>query len=208
MLQFELTKKNAGVTIWGDTWELRAVYEFIHKIIDENPSLKDKESFVLSLAYEIRHAFDGMRKKDVRERSEDACPIYGFEVLWPEFVAQIGILRASMAFIPSNKNDQSIMFSLEYLVEIASQAAMPGSYNQIMYEMTRIGIAHEHVHKVIESRCKYFVGLSTRERLKKLPMILASLDPLYRFHAQVWENNGIKGVIPPSEFLNNSGEVD
>lgn len=143
MLQFELTKKNAGVIIWGDTWTLHEVYDFIHKINDNSPIIKNKESFVLSLAYEIRHAFDGMRKKDVRERFEDKCPIYGFEVLWPELVAQIGLLRASMSFVPCNRSDQAIMYELENLIEMAATKALPGSHEQVTYEMGRIGLRTE-----------------------------------------------------------------
>jgi hypothetical protein len=34
MLEFGLTKRHAGMVIWGDTWALRAVHGLVLKVID------------------------------------------------------------------------------------------------------------------------------------------------------------------------------
>jgi len=42
-----------------------------------------------------------------------------------------------------------------------------------------LGLAQSHVEKVINSRCRYFIDLPPKERLKMLPAVLESLDPMY-----------------------------
>lgn len=200
MLEFELTKKNAGIVLWGDTWALHAVHDLVHKINEASPIIKNKEGYMLGLAYDVRKAFEGMRRKDVRVRFEDKCPIYGVEIMWPVLIAQVGLLRASMGFVPTGRLDQAIMFELEHLVETAATSAFSDNADQIMYEMNRIGSAQDHAETVLDSRSQYFISLAPKERLKQFPMLLASFDPMYSYVAEIWAQNGVKNVIPVSAF--------
>ena len=200
MLQFDLTKRRAGLVLWGDTWSLHAVHDLVHKVNEESPLVRDKEGFLLGLAYDVRKAFEGQREKAVRERFEDKCPIYGVEILWPVIAAQVAMLRASMAFIPTDRMDQSVMYELEHLIERAVRELSPAGAEQILEQIWRIGQGQAHVETVIDSRCGYFVSLPPRQRVAQLAMVLASLDPMYGFHATMAVRSGVSGVIPPESF--------
>ena len=51
MFRFELTPNNGGIVFWGDSASMNELYEFIHYIVDESPLIKNKEGFMLALAY-------------------------------------------------------------------------------------------------------------------------------------------------------------
>ena len=59
MLQFDLTKRHAGIVLWGDTWSLRADHDLVHKVNEESPVVQNKEGFLLGLAYDVRKAYEG-----------------------------------------------------------------------------------------------------------------------------------------------------
>ncbi len=200
MLEFKLTPKHAGVVIWGDIWALHRVHELIHKINENSPIIENKEGFFLGLAYDFRKAYEGQRKKDKREFFEDSCHIYGVDILWPVLVSQVGLMRASMAFMPTTRQDQSIAYELEWLIESAAREALPGREEQIMELMHRIGEAQSHVEEVIDSRCHYFIDLPPNNRLKMLPKVLESLDPMFEFMGGRSFTAGRTTAIPHAAF--------
>ncbi|CAH2934444.1 MAG: hypothetical protein CPSOU_6551 [uncultured Paraburkholderia sp.] len=159
------------------------MHELVHKVNEESPAIRDKEGFMLGLAYDVRKAYEGQRETAVREYFDDRCPIYGVQVLWPAIIANVALLRAAMAFIPTDRKDQSVMYALEHLVEQALRAALPTGAEQILEQMRRIEPS-THIDDVIDSRCGYFVSLPPKQRLAQLATVLASLDPMHGFHAQ------------------------
>ncbi|WP_436252770.1 DUF6904 family protein [Pseudomonas chlororaphis] len=79
-MQHSIRKSNAGLVLWGDIYELKALWTFIHRVIEESALLKIEDPLLSGLAYEVRHAFDGMRRKDTRKwYGDDPTPIYGFD---------------------------------------------------------------------------------------------------------------------------------
>lgn len=181
MLEFNLTRKHAGVEIWGDTWALRQVHELIHRVNEESPLIENKEGLFLGLAYDIRKAYEGQRETATRAHFEDTCPIYGVQILWPILIAQVGLLRESMAFIPTNRGEQAIVYELEYLIEVAVKKALPGKDDEIMDLMRRIGQNQSHIETVLNSRCLFYINLDPKKRLKMLPEILRSMDHMFDF---------------------------
>jgi len=200
VLQFDLTKRHAGVVLWGDTWSLRAVHDLVHKVNEESPLVQNKEGFLLRLAYDVRKAYEGQREKAVREWFEDKCPIYGVHILWPVLITQVALLRAGMAFIPTDRMDQSVTYELEHLIDRAVREASPAGADEILQQMNRIREAPAHVETVIDSRCGYFVSLPPKQRVPQLAMLLASLDSMYGFHVEMATRNGVEGVIALSSF--------
>lgn len=201
MLEYEITKRHAGIIVWGDTWALRRTRDLIHRVNEESPLIKNKEGFFLGLAYDLRKAVEGQRHKGTRKFFDDACPIYGFEILWPVLIAQVGLLRASLAFVPTSRLEHAIVYELEALIQSAADNAMPGAGEEVIALMHRIGMAQDdHVSKVLDSRCRYFIALGADERLGQLRMVLKSFDPMYAATAPIWVRNGVPGVIPVSEF--------
>lgn len=200
MVEFELTSKHAGIRLWGDTWTLQRIHEVLHKINEQSVVIENKEGFFLGLAYDVRKAYEGQRKKKTKTSFEDKCKIYGVEILWPVLIAQVGLLREAMAFVPTNRNDQIVAYELEYIVECAANKALPGRGEEIMSLMRRIGSSQHHIQKVLDSRCRYFIELPPAKRLRMLPSVLESFDPMFDF----WSKRSLSVVgtdkLSPADF--------
>lgn len=207
MLETKLTRNHAGLTLWGDYAALERLHAFIHRIAEESPSIEDKEGFVLGLAYDVRKAFQGYRNQDYRTYpNDDRCRIYGVEILWPVLLVQVGVLRQAMAFIPTNSLDQAIMFELEHAVEFAVRSTMPITADDVLHRLRRIGAApYAHLDSVLDSRCRYFIGLPAKERLKALPKLMDTFAPMYQILA-TGDATMRPGVIPPSAFVKDDSE--
>ncbi len=205
MLEYRLTPHHAGVALWGDSATLGRLHTLVRHIVEESDYIEDKEGFVLGLAYELRKAYQGQRSQDYRAFSEDdRCPIYGAEVLWPMLLVQVGVLRQAMAFIPTNKLDQAIMFELEHVVESAVRAAMPILADEVIHRMRCIASAsYMHLDSVLDSRCRYFIQLPSKQRLRTLPMLMETFDPMYEYLAETGVSRR-PGVIPPDAFVGNA----
>jgi hypothetical protein len=207
MLEYQLTPHHAGVALWGDFGTLERLHGLIHRIVENSGHIEDKEGFVLGLAYDIRKAYEGQRSQDYRyDYNDDRCRIYGVEILWPVLLVQIGMLRQSMAFIPTNKLDQAIMFELEYVVESAVRAAMPIMAEDVIHRIGFNGSApYRHIHSVLDSRCRYFIKLPVKQRLKVLPELMNTFDPIYAFLSKTGAGPR-PGAIPLSAFTENGEE--
>ena len=186
MLEYKLTPHHAGVALWGDFSTLDRLHRFVHRVVEESNYIEDKEGFVLGLAYDVRKAFQGQRRQDYRGSSEDdRWRIYGVEILWPVLLVQVGVLRQAMAFIPTNKLDHAIMFELEHVVEAAVRAAMPVTADEVIHRTGCIGNApYIHLDTVLDSRCRYFIELPAKQRLKMLPKVMETFDPMYSLFAE------------------------
>ena len=203
MLEYKLTPHHAGVALWGDFFTLDRLHEFIHHVVQESDYIEDKEGFVLGLAYDVRKAFQGQRSQDYRGHSEDdRCRVYGVEILWPILLVQVGVLRQAMAFMPTNKLDHAIMFELEHVVESAVRAAMPITADEVIHRIRCIGSAsYMHLDSVLDSRSRYFIEVPPKQRLKVLPKLMETFDPMYGFLVESG-TRARSGVIPPSVFVN------
>jgi hypothetical protein len=201
VLEFKLTRHHTGLSLWGDYAALQTAHAFIHRVVSESVAIEDKEGFVLGLAYDLRKAFEGQRSKGRRpEPSSRSCAIYGVEILWPVILVQLGVLRHAMAFIPTNRLEQAIVFELEHVVETALRTVAPGRADEIVDCMGRIGSApYAHVDALLDSRCLYFIECPPAKRLAALPNVLESLDPMYAFFADRGSSSR-PGFIPRTAF--------
>lgn len=202
MLEAEVTKKHAGVVLWGDIWVLQALHELLHRVNEESPIIEDKEGFFLGLAYDIRKAYEGQRKKGVRRDLDEKCTIWGVEILWPVLIPQVGMLRASLAFIPNTRRDQALVYELEAVVESAVKSAMPGKVEEIMGLMHSLGMEQAQIKNTIDSRCLFFLAQPPRERMKVLPGVLESMTGMYSFFA----GRNPTGGIPVAAFEKYEGK--
>lgn len=202
MLEYKLTPHHAGIVLWGDFATLHRLHELIHHLVAESRYIEDKEGFVLGLAYDVRQAFQGSRHRDYRDYpNDDRCGVYGVEILWPLILVQVSVLRQAMAGIPTSKLDQAMMFELEYVVESAVRAAVPATADEVIHGMRCAAMApYIHLDTVLDSRCRYFIGLPSRQRLKVLPRLMETFDPMY----QLLANNDMAkrlDAIPPAVFV-------
>lgn len=180
MLHYKLTKYHTGIELWGDPWALRVLRALVHRLCHESPIIYDKEGAVVALAYDLRKAYEGQRLRAQREHLDDTCTIHGVQILWPVIAIQVGLLRASMAFVPHGRGDQALMYELESVVEAAIKELLPAKCDEVMSEIARIGAAQgKHIESVLNSRCLYFLSLQPAKRKAALLPLLASMDPMY-----------------------------
>ncbi|MDM4564921.1 hypothetical protein QTO98_32580, partial [Klebsiella oxytoca] len=62
----------------------------------------------------------------------DTYKLYGVELLWPLVLVQSSILRNSMGYIQTDKNQLSVMYAFEYLIESALTESERTTSNDIM----------------------------------------------------------------------------
>jgi uncharacterized protein DUF6904 len=199
-LHIEPTKQNAGVTLWGDPWALRALYNLVHRVNDESLLIENKEGVMMGLAYDLRKAFEGSRSKSHRDDGKDKCPIYGVKILWPVLITQMGLLRKSMAFMPTTRLDQAVMYEFEAIIEMAVASKIPGQEKNVMDQMQQISAIPGYIEKLLDSRCRYFIELSPKQRLKMLLPLLTTFDPMYLPLASRRQEGDATMIIPPEVF--------
>lgn len=201
MLEFKLTPHHAGLSLWGDRAALERLHGLVHRVVEESDVIVDEESFVLGLAYDVRKAFEGQRSVGERSHFDDEhCRIYGVEILWPVMLIQTALLRHAMGFIPTNALDQAIMYELEYVVGSAARAAMPVAADDVLHRSRRACVApYEHLDSVLNSRCVYYIETAPGKRLKILPELMETFDPMYAFLAKQGAARR-HGLIPASAF--------
>ncbi len=116
------TKLGAGITIYGDQHDLSALHETIHRLAEREPLLGFIDEFVLGLAYEVRHAYQGDREvvrlpADMVE--QETSVYFAFPTLWPIFLYQLGLLRWAAGFQPTTSSIQSDLYRLEACAEVS-----------------------------------------------------------------------------------------
>lgn len=191
-MQHAIRKSNAGLVLWGDIYELKALWSFIHRVIEESALLEIEDPLLSGLAYEVRHAFDGMRHKGTREwYGDDPTPIYGFDCLWPNMLIQMGLLRAGLAFMSTvSRNDQAVLYQLEHTVLNGLEAMLPGA-SENLYK-TALMVAQEggeRANEKIHSRTSYFLTLTPAKRKNELGAILHTLLTIAAF------NNPLESMV-------------
>lgn len=176
MLIFESTKNNGGFVLWGDYWTLRELHQMCFDIVDRSPQL-NPEGLVMSLAYTLRKAFEGQRQSTNLEHFNDKMKLYGVEQVWPTFIVQSALLRNGLAFGPSSKLEQSMMYQIEHALEVALHAAFPLTASDILDALRKLSSYTEAATtELLGSRVSYFLSLTKAKRATELSSILSSLD--------------------------------
>ncbi|WP_338923736.1 hypothetical protein V0M98_36630 (plasmid) [Pseudomonas silesiensis] len=186
---FEKRKSNAGIVLWGDMYELKALHRFVDDIQSKSRLIGNtEESPLWQLLYEIRHAHDRGRRKSTRDWfGEDETPIYGFDWFWTDMLWQAGLLRAAMAFMPTlDRNHQAVMYTLEDVIESSLNVMLPGTGNNFLEASLRIGTSGPTaIYKKGVSRTNYFLTLKPAQRKAQLWAVVNSIDPVWaHFHRE------------------------
>lgn len=175
-------KSKAGLVLWGDIYELKALWNFILRVMEESDLLEVEDPLLSGLAYEVRHAFDGMRQKSNRDWfGDDTTPIYGLDCLWPIMLVQMGLLRAGLAFMPNvTRADQAAMYGLESTVLAGLEAMQPGLSEKLYQSvLSACQLGDESIHDKAYSRTSYFLTLTPAKRKADLAAILDTLGTHY-----------------------------
>ena len=178
MITFELSRNAENICVWGDYFELDRLNTFVHHVIEESAYITDKEGFVMALAYDARKAYERQRlMRSYSDPYDDARSqsIYGVEISLPLLIVQIAVLRYAMAFMPTSKLDQSIMYELEFNLESLLKKEIPKKAEAIITFMGNISsLAFDELNDQIDQKCDLFAHYPKRDKLSKLLSLLQS----------------------------------
>jgi hypothetical protein len=189
----EPTPKGAGVILYGDYWDLDALYYTIHELSgDEAPFTGHVQETVLALAYEVRHCYQGDREVHKFEDLKSKKSIYyGVKLTWPLLLWQVSTLRWSAAFMPTTKSIQGILYLLESCIEGALLELDPETGEKCITWMRRIqGVSTGFLPSYVdEVTYRYlFSGPQGKSRFKKLPWHLNSLSEMSNDYREYQEH--------------------
>lgn len=186
MFRFDLTPNNAGIVFWGDKASLNELYECIHYIVDESPLIKNKEGFILALAYDIRKAREGQRRtEEYLYDFSETYQLYGVELLWPLVLLQAAMLRISMSYIETDKSKLSVMYAFEFIIESALKQFSPDRFEEVIRSAKNASNSDfDWIEDSIDSRCCYFINQSSENRKEQLNKIMNSLDSFWAHYTR------------------------
>jgi hypothetical protein len=134
--------------------------------VDESPLIKVKDGFMLSLPMIfVKHGKVIVVLSNI-SMINMIHKLYGVELLWPLVLVQSSILRNSMGYIQTDKNQLSVMYAFEYLIESALTESERTTSNDIMLVKYASDSDFNFIEDNIDSRCCYFISLSPEQRKK------------------------------------------
>lgn len=202
MLTYKLLKNHAGILLCGDYQTLASLHEVIHDVNERSILVKNKEGTFLGLAYDVRKAYEGQRRKlEPPEECPEMGLRFGVEILWPVILFQARVLRASMGFIDTTKHQQAHVYALESVLEEAIREDFGGdAAENIIRYWERIDPAHPAAEERIPSRGAAFCSWSKVQRKNRIAGLLASMDFMYGFYYEHWRRNGAQHLLSPEEY--------
>ncbi|RII29883.1 MAG: hypothetical protein CXR30_08785 [Geobacter sp.] len=183
MLRMEPTPKGAGVTLYGDFWDLDALYDTIHALSgDDAPFTPHVQETVLALAYEVRHCYQGDREvREFEDLKGKTVTYYGVKLIWPLLLWQVSILRWSAAFMATTKSIQANLYMIEHCIEESLLELDQQTGEKCIRWMRRLdGVSTKFLPSYIDevSHRYLFSGPQGKSRFKKLPWHLNSLSEI------------------------------
>jgi hypothetical protein len=177
------TKYGAGIEIYGDYQDLNSLRQTILDMSESPALLNDgADEFVLGLAYEVRHAYEGARgTSSVSLPGMPPTTYFHFKTLWPIFLMQVALLRWSAAYQPTNKEHQANLYRLEASTDESLRSFDPFIARRCSEWLASFqGIRQGYLFQFItECAYEYVRGKVTgKARFKKLPETLRKLIPL------------------------------
>ncbi|WP_292404134.1 hypothetical protein [Mesorhizobium sp.] len=136
MLSYQLLKNHAGILLIGDYTSLRWLHTVVHDINERSPLIKDREGLFLSLAYDVRKAYE--RQREILQPPPDHEEMgirYGVQALWPVILLQQRMLRVSLAYLEHTAKTQAIAYALEAVIE----EALEEDFAALALKQLRIG---------------------------------------------------------------------
>ncbi len=183
MLISRPTKKGAGIEIFGDHQDLISLHSTIH-FLSEGSVLRDEhvEDYVLGLAYEVRHAYQGGRFHEKFDEGQLFEANYlGFRYLWPHFLVQLALLRLVASKMKTNHEHQSNIFRLEHIALEALVTLDPKIASKIFGFLPELSAVNrkDYLFQFVDFQTFEFVtDLKTKhDRMFDLPAVLTELLP-------------------------------
>lgn len=180
MLVSRPTKFGAGITLGGDYLDLTSLHETVHTLASETSPLSAHHyEFALGLAYDLRKAYEGKRD---RWSSDDAAyeGYFAVNILWPNFLVQLGMLRSACAYMPTDRRIQSHLYALEACAAETLVEYDPAVGAMCMRWLANFNLLHNtFLLEFVTQQTKDFLFGATqgKARFRRLPRLLDDISP-------------------------------
>jgi hypothetical protein len=202
MLHAHSTKGHAGITLWGDVYDLDRLHQYLHEA-NESAAITDKQSWFLELAYDVRSAKDGQRLHRVEAYDhENESRFFGVQILWPVVLLQTALFRESLAGLPSvSRRLQATTTEFECVVLGALAEVLDTERTERLYRQSRLAAGDpDHIAVMMDSRCRLWIAQMAKRRLRALPWVLESFGPFYDMLAGMSWRREMPGSLGPDDF--------
>lgn len=201
MLSYRLLKNHAGILLIGDYTSLRWLHEVVHDVNERSPLVRDKEGMFLSLAYDVRKAYERQREIISPPPHYDEMGLrYGAQVLWPVLLLQQRMLRVSLAYLDHSAKTQAISYALEAVIDEALQEDFGAQGRQAIALWQRIDPAQPIIFEMLKSRGAIFCSWTKAERKRRFLQLLTSFDPMYDSYYVLRLQQGEQNLLSPGEL--------
>ena len=204
MLTSVPTKQGAGITIYGDFYDLSALHETIHKIAGQSWVDEGFGDYMLGLAYDIRKAFEGQREKRTFGFDPLEKVTYrAVSILWPHVLTQAGMVRHFAAFHTTDHKDQACLYLLEDCLITSLLAFDQAAGKECAEWLVKFRVfPNDYLFNFVTDVCcrKYLFETPAKKRFKTLPAILRMLDwwsPEYKAYAEATKKTAEKLECSP-----------
>jgi len=214
MLTLEPTKYAAGVTIWGDYYDLRTLHTVIHEIVEMSPYREEVGTTVMGLAYVVRKSYERMYEEKTFGFDEmDQVTYLGGQIVWPYLIVHARLLREMAGYGNTTKLQQSQLYLLESQIEKALMDCNPEAGRACIEWLNQpFPISDKYYLMYIDNVARQYVdGPQGKARIKKLPKLLDSLNPYsneYKSFAKELELNAKSHGCSPHELVDRSEWFD
>ena len=202
MLHAAPTKKGTGLALFGHADDLENLHETIHYLCDVSDGALDQHEHALSVAYEIRKAFERQRET----RDTESGRQYGTQFVWPHIIFYTSYFRHLAAHRPTNKEHQSNLTRLEYCVESALIEYDPKVGAEVVASYHPVGAVTPDFFGGYVSDVMYsflYEGGSGKMRFRRLPSLVRSMaewSQEYREYAAMLEREAKKHGCSPHQL--------
>jgi hypothetical protein len=182
MIDYKIKTGCYGIYFIADYLTLRWLHSAIHSLAENCfcNSIMDEDGGVFALAYNVRKAYEGKRKKYPPDKFYPEMPVrYGFDLPWPLIFYWVKVLQESVARQNPDKFVKSVIFHLEAIIELAAKDEFKDQADQVIEKWQRMDVSKPFCHNAIFSRVNYFEAANPKSRRRYVLDVLDSLDEVW-----------------------------
>ncbi len=196
------TRKGTGLALFGHSDDLENLHETIHFLCGGSESASDQHEHALSVAYELRKAFEGQREV----RRTESGKLYGAQFVWPYIIFYVSYFRQLAANRATTKEHQSNLARLEFCLESALVEYDPRVGVEVVSLYPTVGDATpdflaSHISDITYSFL--YEGGTGKMRFRRLPALVRSMaqsSSEYRAYAAMLECEARKRGCSPHQL--------
>ncbi len=202
MLHAISTKKGTGIELFGHRDDLESLHDTLHFLCGDSETDLDRHEHALSLAYEIRKAFEGQRLNRDSEYGE----LFGTQLTWPHVIFYTSYFRHLAGYRSTNKEHQANLARLEFCVESSLVEYDAKIGLEVVSLYSGIGAAGANFYAGYVSDIIYtwlYDSGHGKMRFRRLPVLVQSLHvsaPQYRLYALTLEREAKKHGCSPHQL--------